>query len=105
MGCPVVTVASGGMPVIDVTATYPKLGLPVTEAANKCGIRVTKVTVGGLPVTFVSAPLLRKNDGRAGGSQAEGVASKADTAEFRTLGASETVRDQRSDGAYGTGRR
>jgi len=56
MGVPVVTVASGGMPVIDVTATTPKLGLPVTEAANKRGIAVTKVaaTIGGLPVTFVS---------------------------------------------------
>ena len=57
MGVSVVTVASGGLPVIDVTATTPKLGLPVTEAAT--GIPVTKVTLpaGGLPVTFVVPPL------------------------------------------------
>jgi hypothetical protein len=48
MGWPVVTVASGGMPVIDVTATKPLLGLPVTEAANKFGRAVTKVAVGGI---------------------------------------------------------
>ena len=59
MGIAVVTVASGGMPVIDVTATTPKLGVPVTEAANGRGIAVTKVTLpkGGLPVTFVVPPL------------------------------------------------
>jgi hypothetical protein len=57
MGLAVVTVASGGLPVIDVTATTPKLGVPVTEAANGLGIAVTKVTLpkGGLPVTFVAA--------------------------------------------------
>jgi hypothetical protein len=51
-----VTTAAGGLPVIDVTATKPALGLPVTEAVNGRGIPVTKVslTVGGLPVTFVS---------------------------------------------------
>jgi hypothetical protein len=50
----VVTVASGGLPVVDVTATTPKLGLPVTEAANGRGTPVTKV-VGkpGLAVVFV----------------------------------------------------
>jgi hypothetical protein len=59
MGLAVVTVASGGLPVIDVTATTPKLGVPVTEAANGRGIPVTKVTLpkGGLPVTFVVPPL------------------------------------------------
>jgi hypothetical protein len=60
MGLAVVTVASGGLPVIDVTATTPKLGVPVTEAANGRGIAVTKVTLpkGGLPVTFVVPPLI-----------------------------------------------
>jgi hypothetical protein len=57
MGLPVVTVASGGMPVIDVTATKPALGMPVTEAANALGLAVTKVTSGGIAVTFVVAPL------------------------------------------------
>lgn len=55
---PVVTVAAGGMPVVDVTATTPKLGLPVTEAANGRGVAVTKVTgKPGLAVTFVVPPL------------------------------------------------
>jgi hypothetical protein len=56
MAVAVVTVASGGLPVIDVTATAPGLGLPVTEAPS--GIPVTKVTLpaGGLPVTFVVPP-------------------------------------------------
>jgi len=57
MATAVITVASGGLPVIDVTATFPKLGMPVTEAiaigAVKYGIPVTKVTAGGVPVTFV----------------------------------------------------
>ena len=55
MGIAVVTIAAGGLPVIDVTATKPALGVPVTEAVN--GIAVTKVSlaVGGLPVTFVAA--------------------------------------------------
>jgi len=59
MGLAVVTVASGGMPVVDVTAIAPRSGLPVTEAANGCGIAVTKVTGGkpGLPVIFVVPPL------------------------------------------------
>jgi hypothetical protein len=49
---PVVTVASRGLPVIEVAAG--KLALPVTEATNKFGLAVTKVTTGyGLPVTFV----------------------------------------------------
>ena len=57
MATAVITVASGGLPVIDVTATTPKLGIPVTEAiaigAVKYGIPVTKVPVNGVPVTFV----------------------------------------------------
>jgi hypothetical protein len=59
MGLAVVTVAAGGIPVVDVTATTPKLGLPVTEAAGGRGIAVTKVTTakGGLPVTYVVPPL------------------------------------------------
>ena len=47
MGMAVVTVASGGMPVVDVTPiasmTPIKYGTPVTEATNGRGIRVTKV--------------------------------------------------------------
>jgi len=43
MGWPVVTVAAGGLPVIDVTGTFPRLGLPVTEALNGHGVPVTKV--------------------------------------------------------------
>ena len=56
MGMPVVTVASGGMPVVEAA-----FGTPVTEAANKYGVPVTKV-VGkpGMPVRFetigVAAP-------------------------------------------------
>jgi hypothetical protein len=59
---PVVTQASGGLPVVDVTATAPKLGVPVSEAAN--GIAVTKVSavIGGLPVTYVTAPLLARGE-------------------------------------------
>lgn len=55
MATAVVTVASGGLPVIDVTASKPALGKPVTEAANGRGRPVTKQTGGkpGLPVTFV----------------------------------------------------
>ena len=54
MPLPVVTVASGGLPVADVTATAPKLGLPVKEATNGYGIAVTKVAAGkpGLAVTY-----------------------------------------------------
>jgi len=52
MATPVVTVASGGLPVIDVTATTPKLGAPVTEAIAGRGIAVTKVASWGTPVTF-----------------------------------------------------
>ena len=64
MAIAVVTTASGGMPVIDVTATEPGLGVPVTEATNGRGIAVTKVSlaIGGLPVTFV----WRATSGRLG---------------------------------------
>ena len=47
MGMPVVTVASGGLPVVEATNGY---GTPVTEAANGRGIAVTKVVIA-LPVT------------------------------------------------------
>jgi len=53
MAIPVVTVAAGGLPVVNVTATTG-IGLPVREAANGRGIAVTQV-VGkpGLPVVYV----------------------------------------------------
>ena len=62
MGIPVVTVASGGMPVVDVSAiaamTPIKYGLPVTEALNGMGVAVTLVVdKPGLPVIFVVPPL------------------------------------------------
>lgn len=55
MATPVVTVASGGVPVVDVTASTPKFGVAVSEAA-KGGMAVTKVTGGrpGLAVTYVT---------------------------------------------------
>ena len=55
MAMPVVTVAAGGLPVVDVSAVAPTRGLPVTEAANGRGVAVTKMTGGkpGLPVVFV----------------------------------------------------
>ena len=58
MATPVVTVASGGIAVIDVTATTPKFGAPVSEAAPGRGIAVVKVVapLKGLPVTFVVPP-------------------------------------------------
>ena len=60
MGLYVVTVASGGMPVVDVTATKPALGMPVTESTSsptKIGMPVTKVASGGMAVTYVAPPL------------------------------------------------
>jgi hypothetical protein len=56
MPLPVVTVASGGLAVIDTGGGGP-LGLPVTEAANKFGLAVTKVAAGkpGLGVVYVNA--------------------------------------------------
>jgi hypothetical protein len=62
MGMPVVTTASGGIPVVDVgpiASMTVKRGTPVTEAANGYGIRVTKVAVYGIPVVYVVPPLLR----------------------------------------------
>lgn len=58
MATPVVTVASGGIAVVDVTVASPKYGLPVSEASNGRGIAVTKVTGGkpGLAVTYVPVP-------------------------------------------------
>ena len=53
MSTAVITVASGGMPVTDVTATFPNRGMPVTEALNGRGTAVTKVAAGGVPVTFI----------------------------------------------------
>jgi hypothetical protein len=56
MSTAVITVASGGLAVTDVTATFPKLGMPVTEAIAigtvKYGRAITKVA-NGIPVTFV----------------------------------------------------
>jgi hypothetical protein len=55
-GIPVVTVASGGLPVVDVSTLTPvPPGLPVTEATNGRGVAVTKV-VGkpGLPVRYTT---------------------------------------------------
>jgi hypothetical protein len=57
MGIAVITVAAGGLPVVDVGATT-KAGLPVTEAANGRGVAVTKVAgKPGLPVVYVTPPL------------------------------------------------
>lgn len=56
MSMPVVTVASGGIPVVDVTAVPPLTGLPVSEAANGMGTAVTKVAAGGMPVVYVVPP-------------------------------------------------
>jgi hypothetical protein len=53
MAVPVNTVAAGGLPVVDVTATLPKMGVPVSEALPGKGIAVTKVASLGVPVTFV----------------------------------------------------
>ena len=56
MAMAVITVASGGLAVTDVTATKPTLGMAVTEAIAvgtvKRGIPVTKVA-NGIPVTFI----------------------------------------------------
>ncbi len=62
MGFPVVTVASGGMAVVDVTPiasmTPKKYGVAVTEATNGKGVRVTKVGgKPGMPVVYVVPPL------------------------------------------------
>jgi hypothetical protein len=52
----VVTVAAGGLPVVDVTASKPGLGLPVSEATNGVGLAVTKVAAFGLAVAYVVPP-------------------------------------------------
>lgn len=63
MGRPVVTVAKGGVPVIDVTADASmstKYGIPVSEAANGIGMAVTKVNPNkhtGMAVIYVLPPL------------------------------------------------
>ena len=58
MSTPVVTVASGGLPVVDNTAASYKSGTPVSEAANGKGTPVTKVTApaNGLPVIYPTPP-------------------------------------------------
>jgi len=65
MGMPVVTVAAGGLAVIDVTAVAPKTGTPVEEASNGFGRAITKVTSRGIPVVYVTAPLVRAENGQA----------------------------------------
>ena len=56
MATAVITVAAGGLPVTDVTATAPLRGMAVTEAIAaggvKWGMPVTKVA-NGVPVTFI----------------------------------------------------
>ena len=56
MATAVITVAAGGLPVTDVTATAPTRGMAVTEAIAAGGIKwgmpVTKVS-NGVPVTFI----------------------------------------------------
>lgn len=51
MALAVVTVASGGLPVVDATASG--LGLPVSEMST--GLAVTKVAAGGRPVVYAPA--------------------------------------------------
>ena len=75
MGIAVVTVASGGIPVVDNTAAAFKSGMPVTESVAgsngiKYGIAVTKVASGGIPVMYVNPPLLRSKNGKASRSRA-----------------------------------
>lgn len=53
MAWPVVTVASGGIPV---TTADNGLGTPIEEAANGLGTAVTFVSSGGLPVLGASSP-------------------------------------------------
>jgi phosphoglycerate dehydrogenase-like enzyme len=102
MGWPVVTVASGGMPVIDVSATT-KNGMPVSEAANGFGRAVTKVTIGGIPVVYVSPPLLRADDGEVDRGRAGEVARGAPGAETETKRPAAAQRHQRHHGADRTG--
>ena len=62
MGLAVVTVASGGLPVTDVTSRGAQ-GRPA-GIGGRHGIAVTKVASGGMPVVYVSPPLLREANGR-----------------------------------------
>ncbi len=55
MPLPVVTVASGGMPVVLVAVG--KLALPVTEATNGRGVPVTQVADGKLALPVVYRPV------------------------------------------------
>ena len=57
MAIAVVFVAQGGLPVINVTATAPKLGLPVTDVTGTGarGIAVNTAATG-LAVTLVTPP-------------------------------------------------
>ena len=57
MAWPVITVPSGGIPVVNVTATRPSVGLPATVVSGY-GTPVTVVTppAQGLALTFVSPP-------------------------------------------------
>jgi hypothetical protein len=60
MAMPVVTVASGGLPVVDVTvANHKYIGKAVTESLNGRGTAVTKVASGGEAVYY----LVVKTDG------------------------------------------
>ncbi len=53
MALPVVTIVSGGLPVTEADD-----GLPITEASNGIGLAVTVVAEGGLPVKFVTDPIV-----------------------------------------------
>lgn len=53
MAMAVVTVVSGGLPV-----TESDIGLAITEASNGIGVAVTVVSSGGLPVKFVTDPIV-----------------------------------------------
>ena len=75
MALAVVTVAAGGLPVVDNTAATNKLGRPVSEAANGRGIAVTKVASGGMPLHL---------DGGGGSTEAPRIAGLG----FDRLGAS-----------------
>jgi len=105
MAIAVVTKASGGMPVIDVTATKPGLGVPVTEATNGRGIAVTKVSlaIGGLPVTFVAATIQTASDGGINRSRTGEVARQASTADPGAERPPASERHQRHYGADRTG--
>jgi hypothetical protein len=60
MAWAVVTVASGGLPVVDGTvANHKNIGIPVTEALNGRGTAVTKVASGGVAVYYLTV----KTDG------------------------------------------